>query len=415
MEARCPVVLDTAGLDVHAEAARVRANGPISQVELPGGIVAWAVTGHDVARQVLSDSRFTKDPRSWPKAANGEIPPDWPMITWVVMDNMTTRDGDDHKRLRKVIARGFTAHRVKETRPLIEKITQELLDDLAQVPPGEVVDLKARFAYPLPARVVCDLFGVPEEARADALRGGEVNVSTSITPEEAEANVEQWHRAMLELAEHKRREPGDDLTSLLVKPDGDDRSQLSDEEMAGTLHLMLGAGSETLMNVLSHAVRHLLTHPEQRALVESGEASWDDVFEETIRVDSPAAMLPFRFATEDVEIGGVVVRKGDPVLMGFAGIGRDPEVHGDTAGEFDVTRADKTHLSFGHGLHYCLGAPLARLEAMIALPALFERFPRIELAVAPEDLEPQGTFIMNGHRALPVRLTPPADLDRLAS
>ncbi|MFD1152115.1 cytochrome P450 family protein [Saccharothrix hoggarensis] len=373
-------------------------------MELPGGYQAWAVTSYEVGKQVLADQRFGKDPKNWPVLAAGEVPPDWPMITWVVMDNMTTRDADDHVRLRKLVARGFTARRVKDSLPLIEKITNGLLDELAQLPPDEVVDLKSKFCYPLPAMVVCELFGVPEEARAEALKGGEVNVSTSITPEEAQANVEQWHQAMLDLAARKREEPGDDLTSLLVAAQEDDGSRLSDEEMAGTLHLMLGAGSETLMNVLSHAVKHLLSKPEQKGLVDSGKVTWDDVFEETIRVDSPAAMLPFRFATEDVEIGGVLINKGDPVMMGFAGIGRDPAVHGETASEFDALRADKSHLSFGHGVHYCLGAPLARLEAMVALPALFQRFPDMELAVPVDELEPQGTFIMNGHRALPVRL-----------
>jgi cytochrome P450 len=400
-------VLDPAGVDVHAEAARIRANGPISKVELPGGHQAWAVTSYEVGKQVLSDQRFGKDPRHWPALTAGEVPPDWPMITWVVMDNMTTRDADDHVRLRKLVSRGFTARRVKDSLPLIEKITNNLLDELAQIPPGEVVDLKSKFCYPLPAMVVCELFGVPEEARAEALKGGEVNVSTSITPEEAQANVEQWHQAMLDLAARKREEPGDDLTSLLVAAQEDDGSRLDDEEMAGTLHLMLGAGSETLMNVLSHAVKHLLSEPEQRARVDSGASTWDDVFEETIRIDSPAAMLPFRFATEDVEIGGVLIKKGEPVMMGFAGIGRDPAVHGETAAEFHALREDKSHLSFGHGVHYCLGAPLARLEAKVALPALFQRFPDMELAVTPEELEPQGTFIMNGHRTLPVRLGAP--------
>lgn len=252
------------------------------------------------------------------------------------------------------------------------------------------------------------MFGVPEAARADALRGGEVNVSTLTTGDEAEQNVEQWHKALLDLAELKRQTPGDDLTSLLLAAREDDGTQLTDEEMAGTLHLMLGAGSETLMNALSHAVLALLTRPEQRELVMTGQVSWEDVIEETLRVQAPVAQLPLRYAAEDVEIGGVVIRKGDPVLMGFAAAGRDPEVHGASAAEFDVTRADKTHLSFGHGVHFCLGAQLARLELRIALPALFERFPDLALAVAPEDLEPQGTFIMNGHRVLPVRLGDPA-------
>jgi cytochrome P450 len=171
---------------------------------------------------------------------------------------------------------------------------------------------------------------------------------------------------------------------------------------------MLGAGSETLMNALSYAVLGLLTHPEQYEMVRNGTRSWDDVIEETLRSQAPVAQLPLRYATEDVEVGGVTINAGDPVLMGFTTIGRDPDVHGETAGDFDITRADKTHLSFGHGVHFCLGAPLARLELRIALPALFERFPNMTLAVEPGELKPQGTFIMNGHAALPVRLGEPA-------
>jgi cytochrome P450 len=168
------------------------------------------------------------------------------------------------------------------------------------------------------------------------------------------------------------------------------------------------------MNVLTHAILGLLTHPGQKQLVLSGQIGWDVVFEETLRVQSPLAQLPFRFATEDVEICGVKVPKGEPILISFSGAGRDPALHGESAGEFDITREDKTHVSFGYGPHYCIGAALARLEAEIALPALFERFPELELAVRPEELEPQGTFIMNGHAALPVRLTAavPAALSR---
>jgi cytochrome P450 len=159
-----------------------------------------------------------------------------------------------------------------------------------------------------------------------------------------------------------------------------------------------------LMNLLSKAVLSLLTHPDQLELVTSGRIGWGEVVEEALRVESPVAQLPFRFARADTELGGVTIAKGDPVLIGFAAIGRDRDVHGDTADRFDITRPAKTHLSFGHGVHFCLGAPLARMEASIALPALFDRFPGLRLAVAPDELEPQGTFIMNGNRTLPVRL-----------
>jgi cytochrome P450 len=402
----CPVVLDCTGRDIHAEAARLRARGPVARVELPGGVLAWSVTSHELVKQILAGNQFAKDPRKhWAAFINGEIPPDWPMIGWVVMDNMTTHDGADHARLRRLISKAFTARRVENMRPAVEQIATELLDDLATVPEGEVVNLKARYSYPLPARVICDLFGVPEAARADVLRGGEVNINTQLSPEEAQANVEQWHNAMDALVTDKRQHPGDDLTSALIAAYDEDGSYLSHDELVGTLHLMLGAGSETMMNVLTHAVLGLLTHPEQRELVTTGQLSWTAVMEETLRVQSPVAQLPFRYAVEDVEIGGVTIAEGEPVLIGFAAAGRDPAVHGATAACFDITRQDKTHLSFGHGVHHCLGAPLARLEAAVALPALFSRFPDLSLAVRPEELEPQGTFIMNGHSGLPVYLT----------
>jgi 2-hydroxy-5-methyl-1-naphthoate 7-hydroxylase len=403
----CPIVMDCTGQDIHAEAALLRTQGPVARVELPGGVLAWSVTSYDIAKEVLlQDSVFLKDARKhWPAFINGEIPPDWQMITWVVMENMLTRDGEDHRRLRSLISKAFTPRRVESTRPMIEKIVHALLDALDATPYGEVVDLKNFYTYPLPAQVVCDMFGVPEGSREEMLRGGQVNVDTTITPDEAAANVEQWHHALGELVAELRHKPGDDLTSLLIGAQDRDGSSLTDEELIGTLHVMLGAGSETLTNVLGHAIIGLLTNPDQRELVMSGQVGWDAVFDETMRAEAPVAQLPLRFAARDVEIGGVTIAKGDPVLIGFAGVGRDPAVHGETADAFDVTRADKAHLSFGLGAHFCLGAPLAKLEASIALPALFDRFPGLRLAVPPERIEPLASFLMNGHRALPVYLS----------
>lgn len=400
-----PVVLDRAGADVHAEADRLRARGPVAQVELPGGVRAWSVVGFDMVRQVLNDNRFGKDARKhWPAFINGEISEDFPLIGWVLMDNMTTNDGADHARLRKLIAKAFTARRVEAMRPRIIQIAADLLDNLDRKPAEQVVDLKADYAYMLPTMVICELFGVPEESRVDMMRGGEVNVDTTISNDEAVANVEQWHQAMLDHVAAKRRSPGDDLTSAMILAQEEDGSRLNDSEMAGTLHLMLGAGSETTTNLISKVIVALLTHPDQYELVRTGQASWSDVVEETLRVESPVAQLPFRFAVEDVQLGDVVIPKGDPILIGFAASGRDPARHGDTAATFNITRQDKEHLAFGYGIHHCLGAPLARLEAAIALPALFNRFPDMALAVPHEEIPPQGTFLLNGHQAVPVRL-----------
>ncbi|HEY9473905.1 MAG TPA: cytochrome P450 [Mycobacteriales bacterium] len=407
MESRCPIVIDRTGKDIHAEAARIRARGPVAEVELPGGVRGWSIVGYEQARHALADHRFSKDPRRhWTAYVDGEIGEDFPLIGWVLMENLTTTYGNDHSRLRRLTSNAFTPRRVEAMRSSIEKITADLLDDLAGGAPGEVVDLKARYAHPLPAQVICDLFGVPARSRAEMLRGGEVNVDTTISPEESAANVAQWHREMHEFVESKRQTPGDDLTTDLIAAQEEDGSRLNDSEMVGTLHLLLATGTEPVMNLITNAVRALLTHPEQRDLVRTGHVSWRDVIEETLRAEAPVAHLPFRFTTEDVEIGGVTIPRGEPVLMGFAGVGRDPAVHGDTADDFDLTRPNKErHLSFGHGIYRCIGMPLARLEAEIALPALFERFPDLALAVPPERIEPQVTFIMNGTRTLPVRLT----------
>lgn len=403
-----PIVLDPTGRDVHAEGARLRAQGPVAQVELPGGVRAWSVVGYDAVRQVLNDDRFAKDAhKHWPAFINGEISPDFPLIGWVLMDNMTTNDDAAHARLRNLTASAFTLRRTEGMRPRVERIVRELLDDLAAEPPGAVVDLKDRFAYPLPTRVICELFGVPEDMRKTVMRGGEVNTETTITHEEAVANVEDWHQAMYDLVEMKKKNPGDDMLSKLIVSQHEG-SQLSDSELAGTLHLMLGAGSETTTNLLSKAVVMLLTHPDQFAMVREGRVPWREVIEETLRVEAPIAQLPFRFTTEDVKVAGVTIPKGDPVLIGFAASGRDRSRHGDSADDFDITRSDKEHLSFGYGVHHCLGAPLARMEAAIGLPALFDRFPDLDLAVPADEVVPQGTFLLNGASTLPIRLVPSA-------
>ena len=401
----CPYVLDTTGRDVHAEGARLRAMGPAARVELPGGVLAWSINGYTHIRKILADKRVSKDPRQhWPKFINGEIGPDWPLISWLLMDNMTTAYGKDHVRLRTLISKAFTARRVESLRPRVVQIVDELLDQLAELPPGDVVDFKAAFAAPLPARMICELFGVPEDQRADVLQGGEKTTESNLTPEEAQANFLQWQAALARLVDCKRQTPGDDMTTDLIAAQIDDGGRLNDSELVGTLFLALGAGSETVMNLLSHAVVALATHPEQRELATSGQVPWSAVIEETLRVQGPIAQLPIRFAIEDIDFDGVTIPKGDPILIGFAQAGRDPELHGETADQFDITRANKEHLALGHGSHYCMGAALARLEAEIALPALFDRFPDLTLAVRPEDLESQGTFIMNGHREVPVYL-----------
>lgn len=404
IENSCPYALDPQGADTHAESARLREQGPIARVELPGGVPAWSVHDYELAKKILLDERFSKNPRrSWPAYVNGEIPRDWPMISWVVMDNMATHDGADHARLRKLLLKAFTTGRVDAMVPRIREIVEDLLDELGRGAPDEVVDLKQQYCQALPARLMCELFGVPDEARDDVLRGGHVNVDTRLTPEQAEANVDQWEQAIADLVAYKHDHPGDDLTSALIAA-RENGSRLTDDELIGTLHLMLGAGSETMVNSLNYAIIAVLADRTLRQQLADGEVSWTDVMNETLRVECPVAHLPFRFATEEFQLGGVTIAEGDAVMIDYAAIGRDPKLHGETADVFDAKRADKTFLSFGHGVHFCLGVRLATVATLIMLPALFDRYPDIELAVPHDQLEPQGSFIMNGRKNCPAYL-----------
>ncbi|MFC8196772.1 cytochrome P450 [Streptomyces sp. NPDC057298] len=407
------IVIDPSGRDIHGEAARIRGRGPVTRVELPGGVEAWAVSSTELLKKLLTDPRVSKDPRRhWPLWINGEISPEWPLFTWVAVQNMFTAYGGEHKRLRTLVAKAFTARRTAALQPRVEEITKQLLDRIDEAGRRSgVVDLREEFCYPLPIQVISDLFGLPEEKGAELRAVVDGVFNTAATPEEVTDIYTRLYAALGELVAAKRESPGDDLTSgLIAARDDEGDTRLSEQELLDTLVLMISAGHETTVNLIDNAIHALLTHPEQLAHVRAGRATWDDVIEETLRVRAPVASLPLRYAVEDLALGelggprGVVIGKGEAILAAYAAAGRSPEDYGADADRFDVTRLGKEHLAFGHGVHFCLGAPLGRMEARVALPALFERFPGIRLAVSDAELSPVASFISNGHRALPVRL-----------
>lgn len=409
------IVIDPSGRDIHGEATRIRERGPVTRVELPDGVEAWAVSSTDLLKKLLTDPRVSKDPRQhWPLWINGEISPEWPLFTWVAVQNMFTAYGGEHKRLRTLVAKAFTARRTATLQPRIEEITKSLLDRIDEAGRrSEVVDLREELCYPLPIQVISELFGLPEEKGAELRAVVDGIFNTAATPEEVTDIYTRLYAALGELVAAKRESPGDDLTSALIAArDDEGDTRLSEQELLDTLVLMISAGHETTVNLIDNAIHALLTHPAQLAHVRAGRATWDDVIEETLRVQAPVASLPLRYAVEDLAVGelggpeGVVIGKGEAILAAYAAAGRNPADHGADADRFDVTRLGKEHLAFGHGVHFCLGAPLGRMEARIALPALFERYPDLELAVPDQELAPVASFISNGHRSLPIRLNP---------
>ncbi|MFE9391852.1 cytochrome P450 [Streptomyces sp. NPDC006784] len=408
------LTLDPTGSDPHGEHKALHARGPATRVDLLG-VTAWSVSDPALLKKLLTGPDVSKDARQhWPQFA--ETVPTWPLALWVAVENMFTSFGSDHRRLRRMVAPSFSARRVAALGERVESIVDDLLDVLARTPEGEAADVRELFAYPLPIQVICHLMGVPEERRAGFRQLVDNVFATTLTPEEAAANTASLYGVLDELIAEKREQPGDDMTSLLIdaRDEEGDGSALSEAELRDTLLLMISAGYETTVNLLDQAITVLLTHPEQLALVREGRAGWADVVEETLRFEPAVKHLPLRFAVRDIPLpDGQVIAKGEPVLASYAAANRHPDWHGESADTFDLTRTapGPEHLAFGHGVHFCLGAPLARLEGITALEKFFARFPEARLGVPEEELRPVPSLISNGHQTLPVVLRPRSAAD----
>ncbi|MFF1354742.1 cytochrome P450 [Streptomyces sp. NPDC058297] len=406
-----PHRIDPVGGCPHATNARLLDQGAVATVVLPGNIEGMVVLGHDALKDFLAHPDVAKGARHFTALGDGRIPDGWPLMTYTTVQGMTTADDEDHRRLRSLVSRAFTARRVEELRPRVEALTGELLDGLeAAVEAGEdVVDLRGRFALPLPMSVICELLGVDEEFRGRLHHLSVQAVATDIGPRESVAANRELLSVLAAVATSRARRPGEDLTSALIAAREEDGDRLSEQELIGTLLLMIVAGHKTTLNLITNAVRALCAHRDQLDLVLSGGASWSDVVEETLRWDSPVSYFPFRYPKRDLTVDGTVIPRGTPVLAGYSAAGRDRSAHGPDADRFDITRPSAArHLSLGHGPHYCLGAPLARLEATVALERLFTRFPDLDPAAPDAQLARKEGFVSNSVSQLPVRLRPVA-------
>ncbi|MFF4191978.1 cytochrome P450 [Nonomuraea sp. NPDC001831] len=402
-----PFVIDPTGADRHAEYRALRERGPATPVDVLG-LRVWAVTDPAVLKTLLTSPDVSKDGRAHYPAFE-QTTATWPLALWIAVRNMFTAYGADHRRLRRMVAPAFGARRVDRLKPVVRSLVAGLMDDLAEVPPGRPADLRERLAYPLPIAVIGHLMGVPEDQRDDFRHIVDRVFDSTLTPQEAQANTVSLYESIDRLIAAKRAAPCDDLTSFLIQARDEeaDGTGFTDDELRDTVNLMINAGYETTVNVIDQAVVALLTSPEQLKLVRTGRVSWEDVVEETLRHEPAVKYLPLRFAVTDLDLpDGQRIAAGEPILAAYGAANRHPGWHGPDADAFDATRAAKDHLAFGYGVHFCLGAPLARLEVAEALRGLFERFPEMSLAVPGEDLRPVPTLISNGHQELPVILRP---------
>lgn len=401
----CEFVLDPADLDLHESDERLRRAGALVPV-LVEGVRAWAATRHSTLEAVLSHPAMTRDIRYWNPEARETAPQGTSLMRLVTDASMLNADGEEHRRLRGPLVRMFSARQVQRMEPWVTSIVAELLDDLAAAPPDQPVDLRAAYAYPLPLRVIVDMLGVPDAYREPLRALTDRVVQLAQSPPDTSEGRRALFEMVREIIEIRRGTPGDDLTSELIALH--EQGRLDDAELLDTVQVLLIAGHVTTINLIAHAAYALLSRPEQLALLRSGTVPWSAAVEEALRWESPNAYFPMRYAMEDLEIEGVRLRAGEAVLACFSAAGRDPERFGENASEFDVTRPQVPHLAFGHGPHFCLGAPLARLQAEVALPALFEAFPEMRLAADGGELPRLRSLLDNGLRGLPVLLGPRA-------
>jgi cytochrome P450 len=388
---------------------KLRADEPVRQVTMPLGLRAWLVTRYTDARTALADPNLCKDAATTLELYErhmSEVGDEQPKFAETTAEHMLNSDPPNHTRLRTLVTKAFTARAIERLRPRVEAITARLLDEMAE---QRQVNLLETLAFPLPITVICEVLGIPEHDRDDFRHwfGTLLSMADADAVTKASASMAEY---LAELIESKRAHPGEDLLTNLIQArdgdgdnGGDNGDQLSETELISMAFLLMIAGHDSTMSLIGNGVLCLLQHPDQLAALRADPSLVPDAVEEFLRYESPVTTATFRYTAAPVRLGDVVIPEGEFVVVGLGSANRDDERFPE-ADRLDTTRNSTGHLAFGHGIHYCLGAPLARMEAQIAIGRLLERFPDITLAVESSALRWRDSTLIRGLEELPVAL-----------
>jgi cytochrome P450 len=384
-------------------AAKLRDQRPLCQVRLPNGTLAWFVLRYDEVQQVMSDPRFSRMIRHTNTRYVKDQGDGVDLTDTDLLEGRTlSMDGPAHAALRRLLGQAFTAQHVKALLPQIRQVTDELLDDMASA--GPPVDLVQYLAVPLPMKIICTALGLPPEDRKTFSAWSKTVLGhhsvSDYTAEEIATARREMSEYMFKMIARKRQEPGTDILSAMVAAEvaGD---KLTDQEIVTLTRAMLVAGHETTVSMISIGLWRLFMHPDQLAAVRADPGLIETTVEEILRYQPQGHFAFPQIATEDVTLAGVAIRKGELVFAPSYSANRDEQRFPDPEA-FDVRRWPNPHLTFGHGSHFCLGAPLARAELQVAYTRLFERFPAIAPAIPPAQMRWRERELVGNVQEFPV-------------
>ncbi|MDI5961324.1 cytochrome P450 family protein [Streptantibioticus silvisoli] len=385
------------GPSPHAATTELRSRCPVHRINIPPGAEAYAVLGNKVVEEAFGDPRLSKQVENLPAQYRDKAT----ASSLLVVGNLGFADPPKHSRLKKPISKAFLPGTVARLRPRIQDIVDDLIDAF---PESGEIDLLSAFALPLPLIAICEYLGIPVEDRPLFQEWSYVLSQDPLQHAESElkAASEEFADYFTKLVAERRNDLRDDLLSELIR--ARDEEVFSERELLSTILLLIIAGHKTVANMVGNGTTLLLLHPEQLATLRTTPELIPSAIEEILRYEGSAAWASLRVAAQDMRLGGVDIPKGSFVHLSLSGAGHDPEVYDDPE-RFDITRSPNRHLSFGHGAHFCIGAPLARLQGEIAFSTLLRRLPRFELAVPPEEIAwIADSSLSRGLEALPVRL-----------